>query len=153
MSDNILGPAIGIPLGLCLAKNTCLQSLYINNTAFNDLNKITEALASRNTTLKHLGVAANRLGDAGALLLAEILLKNHHLNSLDISGNLLTDQSGFAIATALSKRGVPMEFLKLDKNRFEEYQKLRNDLERYVQEVCIERVKPGVFILDGIQEV
>ena len=79
-------------LGRCLKATPSLQSLNLDDCAIDDsfIEPLAEALA-HNTSLRHLHLAGNKIGQLGGHLLAAALRQNHHLRGLDLTGNPLPE--------------------------------------------------------------
>jgi hypothetical protein len=97
------------------------------------------------TTLK---IAGNRIGDAGAQILAEVASLHTSLIILDISANLLTDVAGNAIVKSLQQTKKKMKTIFLHYNKFKD-QAFLVPLRVSAETVFVGNQKP---ICGGIQE-
>jgi Ran GTPase-activating protein (RanGAP) involved in mRNA processing and transport len=96
-----------------------------------------------------LEISGNRLGDKGGKILVEVLSINRTLSDLDISGNLLTNETGYLLASALETHNRKLDKLNLMNNLFTEKLFLTT-VAKYVKDLNSNVGK--TVICDGIQE-
>ena len=94
--------------------NSSLEHLSLASNGIGDQGAAELARAlKKNTNLVSLSLANNRIGDKGATELAEALTYNPTITTLDLSGNLVMDPGARAIADALRYNTVLSE-VRLD---------------------------------------
>jgi Ran GTPase-activating protein (RanGAP) involved in mRNA processing and transport len=91
-----LGAMVIFPLAHALADNTSLTVLRLPGNGLDDkamscLARV--ALASTNTSLQHLDLSANDIGNEGLEVLGKALCKNHCLQSLNLKYNPISNLS------------------------------------------------------------
>jgi Leucine-rich repeat (LRR) protein len=166
--------AIGLlPL---LRHSTSLSELYLSGVRLNNCSVFSnrhsddiDAERTRfimsfgeNTSLRKLNLSNNRLGNAGAEVVAQILSANQTIMWLNLSANLLTHVGTLAIARAIHERRtcnpsspIKMSYLDLRVNNVHARHLLEvlELLEPCVETLLIDRGEAyGATIVDGVQE-
>lgn len=99
-----------------LESNTTLQHLSLAMNEIGDVGALALAKAlESNTTLQRLSVVANEIGDVGAQALAQALEKNSTLQELQLDMNLIGDDGAQTLAQAL-KTNATLKCLGLSLN-------------------------------------
>jgi hypothetical protein len=111
--DDAAGPAIA-----ALMEAPTLRSLDLsfNNLAGAGAKVLAGSLGKRSCGLQYLGLAGNKIDDAGAAAVAASLLDNGTLTRLDLSRNHIGDDGATSLAQALTK--AELLHIAIGTNRF-----------------------------------
>ena len=61
-----------------------MSSIYQNNEIDDKIHDLTSALSAPFWTVKYLDLSGNKIGDVGGIMLAEVLLVNRTLRSINL---------------------------------------------------------------------
>jgi hypothetical protein len=89
-------------------------------------------------SIVRLNLSCNGVGSVGSSLIANALLENRHLTSLDMSGNPVGDPGGIALMQTLNYHDCPREIFLKDSTYPEREKSAVQDL----------RYPTGIFTLD-----
>eukprot|EP00854_Cymbomonas_tetramitiformis_P028410 gene28410-35210_t len=121
LGDNNLGPEGTSVVCEALLKNTCVQELDLSEnhlgTAPIGLGRetISKLLSAKPTGVHSLHLRANKLSDADAVVLSEVLSENRTLTYLDLSINTFGEKAGLALGNMLHS-GTKLKELNLGVN-------------------------------------
>jgi len=90
LTYNNIGPDGALSLAFCLTRNRTLRRLILRHNLIRDAGceALSHALASSNSSLKELSLAANGMTDLAARALGQMLTSNRTLCRLDVSANV-----------------------------------------------------------------
>lgn len=110
------GMSILVP---ALKENPNLQTLYLHSNRLSDkgIYTLAELLTSNNHALKILGLNSTGLTDVGAEDLGVMLQKNSTLTHLELEANDIGDRGMLYLAETLMKHNTTLEQLNLAKNK------------------------------------
>ncbi len=102
-----------------LINNTNLQILYLHDNQILDsgVQYLSQALATKNFTLKTLDLGSNDITDEGAEYLAEMLKSNRTLIHLYLRNNQIGNRGIEALANTLAYPNQTLEELVVDQNK------------------------------------
>ena len=160
LSHNVLNHdhshSFGISCGEALAINSTLLDLDLSHTLLYALPEALTAGLEVNKTLKSLQVNGNRLQSIGVLTISQILAANDALESLGLSGNLISDEDLSILSLSLinraSRLSKPLQRLDIRSNAFLRDSPFIYDLQ-LVTNSLLYRTSQDSFICDGLQEI
>ena len=111
LAGNTINPDGGVAIGAGIATNTQLRVLNLGDNAVGDAGAISFANALSNSsscTLEVLLLRNNRIGVQGCVALADSLMLNSKLLSLDLHGNPGTQQRAGSLAFAVCQYRIDL---------------------------------------------
>lgn len=100
LTYNNIGPDGALSLAFCLTRNVTLRRLILRHNLIRDAGcePLCHALASSNSSLIELSLAANGMTHVGARALGAMLSSNTALCRLDVSANVFGEVLRFVVA-------------------------------------------------------
>lgn len=97
-----------------LAENTCLRSLFFNDTKLSDNNlKVIDYMLCKNTALRELNLSNCSIRDDGLRFITPSLMKNTTIQTLHLFSNPLTEESLFYLLNVLENFNETLQTVTL----------------------------------------